>query len=165
MITFIYFLFTVGVYVYLALCLYKMAEKTATPNAWLAWIPILSIFTTLGVAKKPYWWFILFLIPIVNIVIGIVVTIAMVQSLGRPKSWGITLVVVGILGAILTPVSTVIATILGYSTWVVYFVSYLPMVLALIITLIMFGIMAFGENPTAAAAPPSQPPPAAPPSA
>jgi hypothetical protein len=60
-------------YVYLALALQTIATKTGTPNAWLAWIPIGNIILMLNVAKKPLWWFLLFLIPLVNLVMAIIV--------------------------------------------------------------------------------------------
>ena len=32
------------VYFWLALCLYMIANKTKTPDTWLAWIPIADIY-------------------------------------------------------------------------------------------------------------------------
>src|SRR5262245_26877392 len=61
----------IAMYIYVALALQTIATKTATANGWLAWIPIANIFLMLSVAKKPMWWFILFLIPLVNIAIAI----------------------------------------------------------------------------------------------
>lgn len=37
-------IFSIGVYVWVALCLHIIANKTNTPNAWLAWIPIANIY-------------------------------------------------------------------------------------------------------------------------
>lgn len=53
-------------YIYVALALQTIAQKTNAANGWMAWIPIANIILMLNIAKKPIWWIILFLIPIVN---------------------------------------------------------------------------------------------------
>lgn len=80
-------------YVYLALALQTIANKTHTENAWMAWIPILNLILLLNVAKKPLWWFILFLIPIVSLVMAIIVWMAVAEARGKPSWWGILLIV------------------------------------------------------------------------
>jgi hypothetical protein len=80
-------------YVYMSLALSTIATKTGTSNPWLAWIPIANIFLMLGVAKKPMWWFILFLIPLVNIVIAIMVWMAVAEARGKPNWWGVLMIV------------------------------------------------------------------------
>jgi hypothetical protein len=82
-----------GFYVYLALALQTIATKTATANAWLAWIPIANLFLLLSVAKKPLWWFVLFLIPLVNLIIAIIVWMAVAEARHKPNWWGILLIV------------------------------------------------------------------------
>ena len=47
----------------------------------------------LNIAKKPMWWFILFLVPIVNIVIAIMVWMAVAEARGKPSWWGILTIV------------------------------------------------------------------------
>lgn len=80
-------------YVYLALAVQTIAKKTNTENAWLAWIPIANIILLLNIAKKPLWWFLLCLIPLVNIVISIMVWMAVAEARGKPNWWGILLIV------------------------------------------------------------------------
>jgi hypothetical protein len=80
-------------YVYLALALQTIANKTKTENAWLAWVPIANLVLMLNIAKKPVWWIILFLIPLVNIVMGIIVWMAIAEARGKPSWWGILLIV------------------------------------------------------------------------
>lgn len=88
-----FFLFFVGVYVYISLALMTIADKTNTPNSWLAWIPIANLFLMLNVAKKPAWWLVLFLIPLVNIVIAIIVWMAVAEARHKPNWWGIVMIV------------------------------------------------------------------------
>jgi Family of unknown function (DUF5684) len=80
-------------YVYYALALQTIAKKTNTENAWLAWIPIINIILMLNIAKKPLWWIILCLIPLVNIVIIIIVWMAIAEARKKPNWWGILLIV------------------------------------------------------------------------
>ena len=93
------FVLTLVMYVYMALALQTIATKTNTENAWLAWIPIVNIILMLNVAKKPIWWFILFLIPLVNVVIAILVWMGVAEARNKPNWWGILLIipVVGII--------------------------------------------------------------------
>jgi uncharacterized membrane protein YhaH (DUF805 family) len=63
-------LFLLGVYVYFAFCLFKVAQKSGHQDcAWWAWIPILNTFLLFKIAGKPAWWFVLCLVPLVNIVV------------------------------------------------------------------------------------------------
>jgi len=80
-------------YVYLALALQTIANKTGTPNAWLAWIPIGNLILMLNVAKKPSWWFLLFLIPLVNLIMAIIVWMGVAEAVGKPNWWGIIMIV------------------------------------------------------------------------
>jgi len=93
-------------YVYIALALQTIATKTSTPNAWLAWIPIVNIFLALAIAKKPMWWFILFLIPLVNIVMAVIVWMGIAEARQKPNWWGILMIV---------PVANLIVP--GYLAW------------------------------------------------
>jgi hypothetical protein len=88
-----YILFWIAVYVWSALCLYFIAKKTNTPNAWLAWIPIANIYLMCKVAGKPGWWTILFFIPLVNIVFAIIVWMAMAEARHKPSWLGILMII------------------------------------------------------------------------
>ncbi len=71
-------------YIWFALCLFIIAKKTNTENAWLAWIPIAQYILALQIAGKPWWWIFLFLIPIVNIVLGIIVIWKICEARNKP---------------------------------------------------------------------------------
>jgi len=95
-----YLLFGLVGYIYMAVCLQVIAKKTNTPNGWMAWIPIANIVLMIQVAQKPLWWFIFFLIPIVNIVIAVVVFMAIAERRGKPNWVGI-LIIVPIVGIVI----------------------------------------------------------------
>lgn len=80
-------------YVYVSLALQTIAQKTNTPNGWLAWIPIANIILMLEIAKKPIWWIILFLIPLVNLIMSIIVWMGIAEARRKPSWWGILLII------------------------------------------------------------------------
>ncbi len=82
-----------GFYVYFSLALQTIAKKTNTENGWMAWIPIANAFLALNIAKKPLWWFLLFLIPLVGIVFEVIVAMAIAERRGKPSWWGILIIV------------------------------------------------------------------------
>jgi hypothetical protein len=76
-----------------AFALMTIAEKTQTPNAWLAWIPIANVILMIMIAKKPIWWIVLFLIPLVNIVISVIIWMAIAEARRKPSFWGILTII------------------------------------------------------------------------
>ncbi len=88
-----FFVFVIAAYIYVSLALMTIAKKTSTPNDWLAWIPIANVFLMLQIARKPLWWFILCLIPLVNIVIFILIWMAIAEARHKPSWWGILFIV------------------------------------------------------------------------
>jgi cytochrome bd-type quinol oxidase subunit 2 len=101
------FLIIFGVfYVYISLALSTIAKKTNTENPWMAWIPIVNIILMLNIAKKPMWWILLCLIPVVSIVIMILVWMEIAKARNKPEWWGILLIV---------PVVNIIVP--GYLAW------------------------------------------------
>jgi hypothetical protein len=102
------FLLLIGlaVYVYTALAVQTIAAKTNTENPWLAWIPIANLILLLNIAKKPIWWIVLCLIPLVNIIIFIIVWMAVAEARGKP-GWVGVLLIVPVLGALMP----------GYLAW------------------------------------------------
>ncbi len=80
-------------YVYFALVYSKLAKKTNTEDAWLAWIPIANIYLLLKIAGKPGWWLILYFVPLVNIVVAIIVWMEIARRLNKPDWLGILVIV------------------------------------------------------------------------
>ena len=102
----VFLLLAIVAYVYFALALKTIAEKTNTENSWWAWIPIIQAILMLNIARKPVWWILLFFIPFVNIVIAIIVWMAIAEARNKPSWWGILAII---------PVTNLIVP--GYLAW------------------------------------------------
>jgi hypothetical protein len=70
--------------------LWVVFTKAGQPG-WAVLIPIYNIIVLLNVAKKPLWWIILFLIPVVNFIMAILVAIAIATNFGKGTGFGIGL--------------------------------------------------------------------------
>jgi Family of unknown function (DUF5684) len=73
----------------------KMGMSFGKAFIW-ALIPIANLFLVLKLASKPMWWFILYLIPIVNIIINVLVWISISEGRGKPGWWGMLISLVPI---------------------------------------------------------------------
>ena len=73
---------------------WKAFQKAGQPG-WAAIIPIYNVWVMLEVADDPGWWLILMLIPLVNVVIAIVVSIHVAEAFGRSAAFGLGLAFIG----------------------------------------------------------------------
>jgi len=84
----------IGGIIYLAIVvlmivsMWKIFVKAGQPG-WAAIIPIYNIIVLLQIVRKPIWWIILCLIPLVNIVIGIILCIELAKVFGKSAGYGI----------------------------------------------------------------------------
>lgn len=94
----------IGVYLFCAYCIARLAVRLGmefkSSFIW-ALIPIANIFLLLKLAAKPMWWFLLFLIPIVNLVAMILLWMSLVERLGKPAWWGVVIALVPIVNIVL----------------------------------------------------------------
>jgi hypothetical protein len=81
------------VYIYIALSLQVIANKTGTDYAWLAWIPLLNIYLMCKIAGKSMFFLFLFFIPFINIIAIILVWMGIAEARGKPGWLGILMVV------------------------------------------------------------------------
>jgi len=74
--------------------MWKVFTKAGQPG-WAVLIPIYNIIVLLGIAGKPVWWFLLFFIPLVNLVIALLVSLAVAEKFGKSAGFGIGLWLLG----------------------------------------------------------------------
>lgn len=82
------FLISFGFTIFLIAAQWKVFTKAGQPG-WAALIPILNGIVFLKIVEKPVWWVILFLIPLVNIVVGFIVNIELAQRFGKTTGFGV----------------------------------------------------------------------------
>jgi hypothetical protein len=61
----------------------------AGKHGWAAIIPFYNIYTLMKVAGRPGWWLVLYIIPIVNIVIAIIVSLDVARRFGKSAVFGV----------------------------------------------------------------------------
>lgn len=69
---------------------YWIIYTKAGKPGWAVIIPIYNIIVMLQIVDKPLWWFFMFLIPVVNVVFGIIVLYNLVLKFGQP-AWHVVL--------------------------------------------------------------------------
>jgi hypothetical protein len=68
--------------------LWKVFAKAGRPG-WGAIIPFYNIYLMLKVAGRPGWWLILYIIPLVNIVIHLIVSLDVARNFGKGGAFGV----------------------------------------------------------------------------
>ncbi|MBI9065696.1 MAG: hypothetical protein JEZ09_00310 [Salinivirgaceae bacterium] len=74
---------------------WKIFEKAGKPG-WAFIIPIYNIIVLLDIVKKPWWWLLLFLIPLVNIVFLIWMYNRLSKSFGYDAGFTVGLILLSI---------------------------------------------------------------------
>ena len=87
-------LFQLAVAVLVIVSLWTVFTKAGQPG-WAALIPIFNLYVLIKIAGRPGWWLLLFLVPLVNIVIAVIVTIDVAKAFGRGVGFGIGLCLLG----------------------------------------------------------------------
>jgi hypothetical protein len=74
--------------------MWTVFQKAGQPG-WASIIPIYNAIVLLQIAGKPVWWILLYLIPIVNIVIGIIVLHNISVNFGKGVGFTLGLIFLG----------------------------------------------------------------------
>lgn len=70
--------------------LWKVFAKAGQPG-WGAIIPIYNVYILCTIAGRPWWWLILFFIPIVGIIVAAIVSVDIAKAFGKSLLFGIGL--------------------------------------------------------------------------
>ena len=76
--------------------MWKVFTKAGQPG-WASIIPIYNIYIWCKIVGRPGWWVILMLIPFVNFIILIILSIDMAKSFGKGVGFGLGLAFLGII--------------------------------------------------------------------
>ncbi len=92
----IFLVVQLAIIIFLIASIWKVFTKAGQPG-WASIIPIYNIIVMLQIVGRPWWWILLLLIPIVNLVIFIIISIDMAKSFGKGAGFGIGLFLLGII--------------------------------------------------------------------
>jgi hypothetical protein len=70
------------------LAFWQVFVKAGRPG-WAAIIPVYNIYVLLKIAGRPGWWLLLYLVPVVNCVVSLVVSIDVAKSFGKSTLFGV----------------------------------------------------------------------------
>jgi hypothetical protein len=74
--------------------IWKVFVKAGQPG-WASLIPIYNVFVLLKIAGRPGWWLLLFLIPLVNLAVALLVSVDIAKAFGKGAGFGIGLALLG----------------------------------------------------------------------
>ena len=83
----IFFAIYLGIALFFIIAGWKIFVKAGQPG-WGILIPFYNLYLWVKIAGKPGWWLLLYLIPIVNIVIGIIVALDVAKAFGKSGAFG-----------------------------------------------------------------------------
>ena len=87
-------IFSLEIMILILVGMWKIFVKAGQPG-WGCLIPIYNILVMLRVAGRPWWWLLLMLIPIVNIVILIMINIDIARNFGKGIGFAIGMILLG----------------------------------------------------------------------
>jgi hypothetical protein len=71
--------------------MWKVFVKAGQPG-WGCIIPIFNLYCLVKIAGKEWWWLLLYCIPLVNVVIGIIVLLGISQNFGKGVGFALGLI-------------------------------------------------------------------------
>src|SRR5204863_9323108 len=83
-------LFSCLVLLVIVAAMWKVFTKAGKPG-WASIIPIYNIWVLLEIVGRPGWWLVLMLIPFVNFIVLIILSIDVAKSFGKGTGFGLGL--------------------------------------------------------------------------
>ena len=90
-----FFLFPLAIAFFIIASFWKVFEKAGQPG-WAALIPIYNIYIMLKIAGKPWWWLLLMLIPLVQVIWVVWMYNMISKSFGKDEGFTVGLILLGI---------------------------------------------------------------------
>lgn len=80
--------------IFMIAAIWKVFTKAGEPG-WACLIPIYNIIVLLKISGKPIWWIVLFIIPFVNFIISLLVSLGLAKNFGKGGGFGVGLWLLG----------------------------------------------------------------------
>ena len=75
--------------------MWRLFEKAGKPG-WATLVPFYNLIVMCEIGKKPTWWVVLCLIPLVNIVFIVMIYNGLSKAFGKDEGWTVGLVLLGV---------------------------------------------------------------------
>ncbi len=86
-----YLVVVLAIAVLMIASMWKLFSKAGKPG-WACLVPIYNYVVWLEIIKKPIWWIILLMIPIVNFIIIIIMFVEMAKAYGKSGGFGVGMI-------------------------------------------------------------------------
>ena len=84
----VFLLILLALIILLIVSVWKIFTKAGKPG-WACIVPIYNLIVFLEIVGRPIWWIILMLIPVVNIIVGFILSIDLAKSFGKDVGYGV----------------------------------------------------------------------------
>ena len=85
-------LLSVAFFIITLVSVWRMFEK-AGQSGWVGLVPFLNVFGLLKMAGKPFWWAVLYLVPVLNVIVHVVVSVSVARSFGKSALFGLLMAI------------------------------------------------------------------------
>lgn len=85
------FALCLGIALFFIIAAWKVYAKAGKPG-WGIFIPFYNVYLWIKIAGRPGWWLVLYLIPIVDIVIAIILAVEVAKAFGKSGAFGFFLI-------------------------------------------------------------------------
>ena len=90
----VFWIFWLAFMILIIAACWKIFTKAGQPG-WASIIPIYNVYIWCKIVGRPGWWVILLLIPFVNFIVGIILSIDLAKSFGKGVGFGLGLALLG----------------------------------------------------------------------
>jgi len=89
-----FLIFMLVICAFYVVCAWKVFTKAGQPG-WAAIVPIYNLVVMLQIVRKPLWWIVMFLIPIVSLIFAILLYVELAKAFGKGTGFALGLIFLG----------------------------------------------------------------------
>jgi hypothetical protein len=87
----VYWFPSVIVAIILLAAMWRIYSKAGQPG-WAAIVPVYNVYVLLKIVGRPGWWLLLYLVPVVNLIVWIIVQLDLAQAFGKGVGFALGLI-------------------------------------------------------------------------
>jgi hypothetical protein len=82
-----------GFFLFMIVANWRLFTKAGQPG-WAILVPIYNVIVWLQIGGKPFWWLLLYFIPVVNLIVAVLTVFGIADNFGKGKAFGLGLLLV-----------------------------------------------------------------------